>query len=66
MEDPRPVKIKPADKHLGFREGDDIDRFLGNFDDADYIDGAPDMDKCIQVNFSIADKEMKNVLESME
>ena len=66
LEDVRPVKIKPADKGLIFKEGDDIERFLGDFDDAAYIDGASDLDKCIQVKFFIPDKEMKTVIEGME
>ena len=62
----KPVKIKPADKGLVFKEGDDIERFLGDFEDAAYIDGASDLDKCIQVKFFIPDKDMKTMIESME
>ena len=66
MQDLRPVKIKPADKGLVFKEGDYIERFLGDFDYAADIDGASDLDKCIQVNFFIPDKDMKTVIDSME
>lgn len=40
IEDPRPVKIKLADKSLDFKENDDdIERFLGVVDEPSDIDG---------------------------
>ncbi|KAG0140266.1 hypothetical protein CROQUDRAFT_53509, partial [Cronartium quercuum f. sp. fusiforme G11] len=54
------------DKSLRFKDGDDIDRFIQDFEDAAFIDGASDLDKCIQFKFFIPDKDTKTVIESME
>lgn len=66
MEDTKPRRIRPADENLGLKEGDDIDRFLCDFDDVSYVDGASDLDKCIQLKFYIPDKDLKTVVGSME
>lgn len=66
MGNSKPIRIKPVDKNLPFTKSDDIERFLGDFDDSACIGGASDMDKCTQVKLSIPDREMKNVIEGME
>lgn len=39
---------------------------MSDFEDAAYVDGASDMDKCIQVKFFLSDNDTKTVVESME
>ncbi|EFP76057.1 uncharacterized protein PGTG_02498 [Puccinia graminis f. sp. tritici CRL 75-36-700-3] len=63
--DGKMVKIKPQDKSLGF-DGNNVDRFLSDYQLAARLDGASDSDMAQQVRFFVRGEEVKDVLETLD
>ncbi|KAA1110142.1 hypothetical protein PGT21_011934 [Puccinia graminis f. sp. tritici] len=63
--DGKMVKIKPQDKSLGF-DGNNVERFLSDYQLAARLDGASDSDMAQQVRFFVRGEEVKDVLETLD
>ncbi|KAA1080406.1 hypothetical protein PGT21_005720 [Puccinia graminis f. sp. tritici] len=63
--DGKMVNIKPQDKSLGF-DGNNVERFLSDYQLAARLDGASNSDMAQQVRFFVRGEEVKDVLETLD
>ncbi|EFP86054.1 uncharacterized protein PGTG_12010 [Puccinia graminis f. sp. tritici CRL 75-36-700-3] len=63
--DGKMVKIKPQDKSLRF-DGNNVERFLSDYQLAARLDGASNSDMAQQVRFFVRGEEVKDVLETLD